>query len=56
MSPKDTKTVADAKQKHLNAFERIAAEHAQIAEERRIAEELKDFQSKDLDNVEHYQH
>jgi len=40
-SPSDTKAVAYAKQKHLNAFERIAAEHAQIAEERRIAEDLK---------------
>ncbi|XP_037033477.1 uncharacterized protein LOC119072378 [Bradysia coprophila] len=41
VSPSDTKAVAYAKQKHLNAFERIAAEHAQIAEERRVAEELK---------------
>lgn len=49
--PSDTKAVAYAKQKHLNAYERIAAEHAQIAEERRIAEELKDLER--VENEEH---
>lgn len=51
VSPSDTKAVAYAKQKHLNAYERIAAEHAQIAEERRIAEELKDLER--VENEEH---
>lgn len=50
LSPSDTKAVAYAKQKHLNAFERIAAEHARIAEERRAAEEL----TKDSKIEEHF--
>lgn len=45
--------MASAKQKHLNAFERIAAEHAQIAEERRIAEELKDLQNNNFEIEQH---
>lgn len=53
MSPSDTKAVAYAKQKHLNAFERIAAEHASIAEERRIEAELKNLESKEFENQEH---
>lgn len=53
MSPSDTKAVAFAKQKHLNAYERIAAEHAQIAEERRIENELKASQREEFENEQH---
>lgn len=53
MSPSDTKAVAYAKEKHLNAYERIAAEHAQIAEERRVAAELKALENKQFEIEEH---
>lgn len=53
MSPSDTKAVAYAKQKHLNAYERIAAEHAKIAEERRIENELKASQNEELRSEDH---
>lgn len=53
VSPSDTKAVAYAKEKHLNAYERIAAEHAQIAEERRVAAELKALENKQFEIEEH---
>lgn len=54
ISPSDTRAVAYAKQKHLSAFEKIAAEHAKIAEERRIADELKEQENQGGEVNEHY--